>query len=92
MTSPSKYRITQSDDQSNLSSEDPDAEESEFQGFSDTSDSPEPVPSVPIVPSGKYIPPAARKTQLAIPTQEQDVRLQKQLQGILNRYDPWLPD
>ena len=90
--SPKKYRITQSDDESDLSSEDSYAEESEFEGFSNTSGSPEPILSVPVIPSGKYVPPAARKAQPVITPQEQDPRLQKQLQGILNRYDPQLPD
>jgi hypothetical protein len=86
---PKKYQIVQSDDEGHLSSEDSDADESEFEGFSDISGSPEPIPSVAVTPSGKYIPPA-RKAQPAIMPQEQDPRLQKQIQGVLNRYDPHL--
>ena len=61
-------------------------EESEFEGFSETSDSVEQPSQPSIKPSGKYIPPAARKAQQAsLPTQQEDPRLQKQIQGVLNR-------
>ena len=86
MKSPTKYRIAQSDDESDLSSQDSDGKGSEFKGFSDTSDSPKSIPSAPVDPAEKYIPPAARKAQPVVAPQEQDPRLQKQLQGILNRY------
>jgi hypothetical protein len=63
-------------------------EESEFEGFSDRSDSPEvskPEPQ-PVAPQGKYIPPAARKAQsTALPSQSDDPRLKKQIQGLINR-------
>lgn len=60
-------------------------EESEFKGFSDNIEaSPSPVP--PTVVSGKYIPPAASKPDTpALPTKEEDPRLRKQVQGLLNR-------
>jgi hypothetical protein len=88
-----KYRIARSGAESEDSDGSSDAsgimeieEESEFEGFSDTSETPEETP-VAIAPSGKYIPPAARKDQPPpLSTQVQDPRLQKQLQGILNRY------
>ena len=63
-------------------------EESEFEGFSERSDSPEISQSQPkpIVPAGKYIPPAARKSQpTPLPSQDHDPRLQKQIQGLINR-------
>ena len=82
----SKYRIAQSEDDSPDNSDVvDDTEESEFEGFSDSDPSEQPPAAV--VPSGKYIPPAARKTQpFLLSTPEQDPRLQKQIQGILNRY------
>lgn len=63
-------------------------EESEFEGFSersDTLDVKDPEPEV-AVPSVKYIPPAARKTHSTpLPSQNHDPRLQKQIQGLINR-------
>lgn len=71
-------------------------EESEFEGIGKTSDSveessatlgaPERSPANPATATGKYIPPAARKVQqTALPTQDEDPRLHKQIQGTLNR-------
>ena len=64
-------------------------EESEFEGFSSPLDSPEvskPAPQ-PVVPQGKYIPPAARKAQsTTLSSQSDDPRLKKQIQGLINRY------
>jgi nucleolar MIF4G domain-containing protein 1 len=58
-----------------------------FEGFSDTSDKDRALtPAQPEVPKGKYVPPAVRKAQMqSLPAKEQDLRLQKQLQGTLNR-------
>lgn len=63
-------------------------EESEFEGFRHRPDSPEvskPEPQ-PVAPQGKYIPPAARKAQsTTLPSQSDDPRLKKQIQGSINR-------
>jgi hypothetical protein len=61
-------------------------DESEFEGFSETSESAEQPAQPSVTPSGKYIPPAARKAQsVQLPTHQEDPRLQKQIQGVLNR-------
>ena len=63
-------------------------EESEFEGFSERSESAEltqPQPQL-VMPSKKYIPPAARKSQpTPLPSRDHDPRLQKQIQGLINR-------
>jgi hypothetical protein len=90
-----KYRIAQSedfeDDESDKSEDDDDDddddEESEFEGFSDTPESVEKESPYLPAPTGKYIPPAARKANPpSLPAQQEDPRLKKQIQGILNRY------
>ena len=96
--SASKFRITESDEEasedfedelahesesSGESDEDGLKEESEFKGFSDSSDSEPEEGSDP--QSGRYVPPAARKVQAALSTHEEDPRLRKQIQGMLNR-------
>jgi hypothetical protein len=98
-----KYRITQANEAEDTESGDSLEidldEESEFEGINDPSDSlGEATKSsshdsqssiTSVVPTGKYIPPAARKTQPpSLPAQNQDPRLHKQVQGILNRYSP----
>jgi hypothetical protein len=91
-----KYRVkeptdvTQPDHVSSESSDfESNSEESEFKGFSEASDNEivEPVErsTTQVLPTGKYIPPAARSSHVAS-VKEDDQRLQKQIQGILNRY------
>jgi hypothetical protein len=86
---PAKYRIAQTDETEDASNSegDDDDEESEFEGFSDATKPPvKESPYLP-APTGKYIPPAARKANPpSLPTQQEDPRLKKQIQGILNRY------
>jgi hypothetical protein len=61
-------------------------EESEFEGFSETSESPNQPSQLYVATSGKYIPPAARKSQQTLlPAQQEDPKLRKQIQGVLNR-------
>jgi len=79
-----------SDDDYEYDYEDSEAleEESEFEGFSERSDNPEVSHQKPevVIPLGKYVPPAARKTQPPpLPSQDHDPRLQKQIQGLINR-------
>lgn len=60
---------------------------SEFEGFSDSSaNAQESSTSQAPVALGRYLPPAARKAEIqSLPAREQDLRLQKQMQGTLNR-------
>jgi hypothetical protein len=95
-----KYRIAQAqseeEDSSDDSSEIDFEEESEFEGISKISDSVDELSATPeapeilstsrAIPTGKYIPPAARKAQQsALPARNEDLRLHKQIQGVLNR-------
>ena len=67
-------------------------DESEFQGFSDASDITKPSSTSTVSRLGNYVPPAARKTPAPLLSEsEEDPRLRKQVQGILNRYSPRLP-
>ena len=78
--------IDNSEELFNESDDAEDTDESEFQGFSDTSHAP-PSPEPLSASYGKYIPPAARKSQTnVLPAKKEDPRLRKQIQGILNRY------
>jgi hypothetical protein len=95
-----KYRIAEADSAEEDTSDDASGmefeEESEFEGISETSDSadelsantqaPDQHSSSYAIPTGKYIPPAARKAQpSALPARDEDSRLHKQIQGVLNR-------
>jgi hypothetical protein len=90
---PTKYRIAQTDETEETEEDasdsegDDDDEESEFEGFSDIPEPPvKESPYLP-APTGKYVPPAARKANPpSLPAQQEDPRLKKQIQGILNRY------
>jgi hypothetical protein len=95
--SASKFRIAEEDSEededeledesesSGESDEDDLEEESEFKGFSDSSESEPETAKASDTPSGRYVPPAARKEQPTLPTHEEDPRLRKQIQGMLNR-------
>jgi hypothetical protein len=91
-TKPTKYRIAQTDDtvDDEESSEDDSNifdDASEFEGFSDASEAVQQKSAPLVTPTGKYIPPAARKANPpSLPDQAQDPRLHKQIQGMLNRY------
>jgi hypothetical protein len=93
-----KYRIAETEseeDTSDDSSEMEFEEESEFEGISAsdsvdellaTPEAPEQLSTSRAIPTGKYIPPAARKAQQsALPARDEDLRLHKQIQGVLNR-------
>jgi len=66
-----------------------DSNESEFQGFGDDSEDIETDGALPqsAVPVEKYIPPAARKAMTQVSAADEDPKLRKQVQGLLNRYD-----
>jgi hypothetical protein len=66
-----------------------DSDESEFEGFGEDSEGVETDEASPqsVIPLGKYIPPAVRKAMMQESAPEQDPKLRKQVQGLLNRYD-----
>ena len=93
-----KYRIAQAESEehtSDHSSEMEFEEESEFEGISAsdsvdelsaTPEAPEQLSTSRPIPTGKYIPPAARKAQQStLPARDEDLRFHKQIQGVLNR-------
>ena len=99
-TTAAKYRVIEMKDEegSSKSRSESDLEESEFDGISDTPeyvDDPSSNPAHfdqtstnPAIPSGKYVPPAARQgQQSSVPAEGEDPRLHKQVKGILNRYN-----
>jgi hypothetical protein len=81
-----KYRIAETESEEDTS---------EFEGISAsdsvdellaTPEAPEQLSTSRAIPTGKYIPPAARKAQQsALPARDEDLRLHKQIQGVLNR-------
>ena len=96
-TSAPKFRIAESEEDEESSEEgftgetdgsegsdiDVSDEESEFKGFSDSNEFEEETAAEQ--PAGRYTPPAACKPQVHLPTHEEDPRLRKQIQGLLNR-------
>ena len=78
----SEEELTGESDGSEGSDIDISDEESEFKGFSDSTEFEETAAEQP---AGRYTPPAACKPQVHLPNHEEDPRLRKQIQGLLNR-------